>query len=357
MRGKALILFVVLVAITLLALTKPKSTILVGAYYFDGWTGAYPYHITKKLIDSFPEREPKWGWKTSSQQYVDDQIKEAKSYGINFFSFCWYYSKQEGSNLPINNALGLYKKSKYRSKLKYCLLVANHAGFEIDPNAWQIMCDEWVQNFSNGSYLSYKDKPLIIFFSANSFVKSFGGIVQAKAALDTLRKKAITANLTGVSIGVCTGASNAELKMAEQCGFDLLTGYNYHSAGFGKNVSAIPIDSLVKKETTIWDIIVQQTNLDYIPVITLNWDPRPWAYGTNMYVGQSRYLGFSANSVFTSISNGLKWLENRQDILKKQQSPGFLLVYAWNENGEGAWLTPSKNGEKVGLGLKKALKR
>lgn len=31
----------------------------LNTYYFDGWTGTYPHHITATLRDSFPEREPK----------------------------------------------------------------------------------------------------------------------------------------------------------------------------------------------------------------------------------------------------------------------------------------------------------
>jgi hypothetical protein len=33
----------------------------------------------------------------------------------------------------------------------------------------------------------------------------------------------------------------------------------------------------------------------------------------------------------------------------------MILVYAWNENGEGAYLTPSKNGDNFLEGFKKAV--
>jgi hypothetical protein len=46
-----------------------------------------------------------------------------------------------------------------------------------------------------------------------------------------------------------------------------------------------------------------------------------------------------------------------------KNNPGVLphekigLLYAWNENGEGAWLTPGKTGLNPSLGVKKALKK
>ena len=48
----------------------------IGAYYFDGWSGT-TFHITDELRQSYPEREPIWGWMTSSQEIVDEQIKYA----------------------------------------------------------------------------------------------------------------------------------------------------------------------------------------------------------------------------------------------------------------------------------------
>ena len=48
---------------------------MVGAYYFDGWGGRHkladdpnqpwakdaPTHLTRRMVEEFPEREPVWG--------------------------------------------------------------------------------------------------------------------------------------------------------------------------------------------------------------------------------------------------------------------------------------------------------
>ena len=56
------------------------SKATVGAYYFDGWAGRNthagnpqepwatnaPTHLTRRMIQEFPEREPIWGWRDDS---------------------------------------------------------------------------------------------------------------------------------------------------------------------------------------------------------------------------------------------------------------------------------------------------
>jgi hypothetical protein len=53
---------------------------MVGAYYFDGWGGRNsladdpsqpwakdaPTHLTQRMVDEFPDREPVWGWRADS---------------------------------------------------------------------------------------------------------------------------------------------------------------------------------------------------------------------------------------------------------------------------------------------------
>jgi len=115
------------------------SPIQLGAYYFDGWTGQTPMHTSRALIDSFPEREPVWGWLTSSLKVIHDQINAAANAGLAFFSFCWYYPTNNPGNFndaPRNHALNLYLKSENKNRLKYCLLVANHSGYFIRPKDW-----------------------------------------------------------------------------------------------------------------------------------------------------------------------------------------------------------------------------
>ncbi|MDQ3842853.1 MAG: hypothetical protein M3342_02395, partial [Bacteroidota bacterium] len=91
--------------------------------------------------------------------------------------------------------------------------------------------------------------------------------------------------------------------------------------------------------------------LPYVPVTTLNWDTR--ALDFHDPKKPSWYIGFSAASVYRSVGELKKWMGNHQSMITKEQ---IALIYAWNEYGEGAWLTPSKNGNNSLLvGLTKAI--
>ena len=68
----------------------------VGAYYFDGWSGrnthagdpqepwatTAPTHLTRRMIEEFPEREPTWGWRDDSLAIMERQIDLAADHGV-----------------------------------------------------------------------------------------------------------------------------------------------------------------------------------------------------------------------------------------------------------------------------------
>jgi hypothetical protein len=336
-------------------LAHAQTSVKLGAYYFDGWTGTFPYHITTALVDSFPEREPKWGWVTSSQEIVDEQITTAADAGLSFFSFCWYYSgKSTYKHEPLNRALSYYRNSKNKDRLKHCLLVANHKGFEIGPDDWDLVSSEWISNFKDGTYLLVNGKPILIFFSVETLLRKFGSVDSLSKAFSDLRQKAVNQGLKGVTLAACIpqNSNDSLIAMAEQSGIDVITGYNFHSAAFGKD-RKIPIEQLIQAEKGVWQNISGRTSLKYIPTCTLNWDPRPWSNKSNRYDKAPYYAGYSPATVNRSISECIKWLRQHPDKVVAEK---IALVYAWNENGEGAYLTPSKNGTNMLNGVKKALK-
>lgn len=335
---------------------KQNKNYHFGAYYFDGWSGTYPEHLTQLLKDSFPEREPKWGWKTSTQTIIDSQILEANKVGITFFNFCWYLNKNKKyKEEPLNNALYFYKKSKYRNKIQHCLLVANHKDFEIEKSDWDMVCNAWIELFKDENYLRINEKPIIFFFSQYYFLKNFGSPEEIKKHLTVLKEKAKAAGLNGVEIAICTSTLEIDIKTAEACGFDILSGYNYFYVGLQKNENRkVPIETLQKEEIKTWDLISQKTRKPYIPLITLNWDPRPWTNKNNKFDSSPYYVGFSLNSVNNSIKNCITWMNKNEEEITKEK---VALIYAWNEYGEGAYLTPTKSGFNPSLGMQKIIKK
>lgn len=334
---------------------KPKASIQLGAYYFDGWAKATSGHLTPRLRDSFPDRKPKWGWVTSTPDIMREQIDLAADAGLTFFSFCWYYPDYNHQNFqtdPLNHAVNLYLKAPNKSRLKFNLMISNHGGQEIGPDDWPAVTDVWVNFFKDPGYIKVDGKPLIIFFNMNSLVHLFGSPEAVRKALNTLRDKSTAAGLSGASIAVCVSPTPEAVQQAKNAGFDIVTGYNYPTLGFKDHKLEHDVDSLNTVGMTIWNRF-NKAALPYIPVATLNWDPRPWATATNFYGKSAWFTGLSANSVYKAVSSLKSWIANNPGATPTEH---IALLYAWNEYGEGSWLTPTANDSLHLLnGIKKAV--
>jgi hypothetical protein len=314
-----------------------SDSIKIGAYYFDGWTGR-TFHVSPKLRDSFPERQPVWGWVTSTPDIVRQQIDMAANAGLSFFNFCWYYAKGESENVEdeiLNHALSLYLKSPNRDRLQFSLLVANHEGYIIGPQEWPVAIRAWIRLFKDSSYLKLNGKPYLSFFSLSTLRKSFGSTDALRKALDELRSSARNAGLEGVTIGVAIGPDRSKMKEAKKCGFDVLTSYNDHAAGFKNNSAVEPIENLINGTGTVWKEF-ESAPLPYVPVATLGWDMSAWT--SNIDPSSPRYEGFSPSSVYASVRSLKDWIRAHPNKTVREKAG---ILYAWNEYGEGSWLTPS----------------
>lgn len=316
------------------------QSLKLGAYYFDGWTGKSEFHLTKNLVDSFPDRKPVWGWKTSTPEIMSKQIDVAAQYGISFFSFCWYFRRDKASSrvdMDVkNNALNLFIKSPNKDKLSFNILVANHKGYIFQEEDWDDLCRYWCELFKQTNYLKVNNKPLITFFSIPFLFQTFKTKDNVIEALNKLRTVAQQEGLEGVTIAANVTSAQA-IKTADACGFDILTGYNSHNyeseEASGRVMS---IDSMRSKETGVWERIARASNTPIIPNITLNWDPRSVPKAD---VSKSlRYSGYSGASVTQSIIACRRWMAKNQKHLAPEN---VAILYAWNEYGEGSWLTPS----------------
>lgn len=336
----------------------------IGAYYFDGWTSATDPHLTKELVKNFPNREPKWGWVTSTIPVMHDQIDLAADAGLYFFSFCWYYNSVKPQLVgSLNQALDNYLHASNKSRLKFCLMVANHTGFELGPKDWDAVTASWLKLFKDRQYLKVDGRPLIIFFSINTLINKFGSTMQVANAFKQFKEAATSMGLEGVTIAACLPPNIAELNKAQACGVDVFTGYNYHNTGFkvdpqksdspGFSTQAIPISSMIKSDTLVWNRIAYLAKKPYIPTSTLNWDPRGWANQHPSYLTDPYYTGYSASSVAQSVKGLINWI-NKHPANTTQERFGVL--YAWNEYGEGAWLTPSKNDNSLLDAVKSVIK-
>lgn len=337
--------------------SQGTSNVKIGAYYFDGWTGSNSYQLNNNLKNNYPERRPIWGWVTSTQETVNKQITLASSYGISFFNFCWYYDSKLNKNIgddDKNHALSLFLKSPNKSKLDFSLFITNNQNYNINPDDWDSLTDYWITLFQDPAYVRINNKPFITFFSLESLIKSFGSTIKVKQALNSFRKKSQIVGLGGVSIAICLSPNLSRIKLAENCGFDILTNYNYHKEGFKSQLKQVrPIKEMQIAESKVWNKLSSLSKLSQIPTVTLNWDQRPTELGKINI--SSRFTGFSKSSITQQIKAAKNWIISNPTRTTKDK---IINVYAWNEYSEGAWLTPSGIlGNSLLEGIKSGLKQ
>jgi hypothetical protein len=321
---------------------EPGSKATVGAYYFDGWSGRNthagdpqeawasmaPTHLTRRMVEEFPEREPIWGWRDDSLSVMERQIDLAADHGVNFFAFCWYWH-DNGESIneraiqadPLHTGLELYLKAKNRHRLKFCLLVANHAGFEIKgTTSWMQAADYWMPYLRDPQYLTIGAKPLVIIFRPQ------GG---DQAGFAYLQRAARKAGLPGVALAGC-GSGSAEMGYTHRTHYNIVPGY---SSGPEKRAYA----ELVQAHRGAWR---GSRELPYVPTVTAGWDKRPWEGPRGLNQQPGWYFPDRTPGQFSDfLRDAMQWMDQHAEETTPER---IVLIYAWNEFGEGGYIAPTK---------------
>ena len=274
-----------------------------------------------------------------------EQIDCAADHGIRFFAFDWYYPEGGDKTTPINNALDLYLKAPNRNRMEFCIMATNHSGFRIGPADWDACCKIWLTYFKSTLYVRANGAPLLIIFSPQELTRSFGGTQEVRKAFEKLRAMAVQEGLPGVSIAGCWSGRNIDAlnTLPEQdveAGYTFATGYAMsNECGWDWPKRDQPFSYLIDGNKKAWDVISSVTHLPYIPVATLGWDMRPWEKSDLPPDKQAiRFLGRTPEGVRSMVSGAKQWISNNKERTAMEK---ILLLYAWNEYGEGAYLTPT----------------
>ncbi|MDR1454875.1 MAG: glycoside hydrolase family 99-like domain-containing protein [Tannerella sp.] len=322
---------------------KPAT---IGVYYFDGWAGKNkladdpnepwaknaPTHLTQRFVEEFSDRQPLWGWRDDTQEIMERQIDLAADNDVDFFLFCWYWKDDGGvinpqviENLSLHTSMNLYLKAKNKKKLKFSLLIANHGGSEIlgDEN-WEEAVKYWAKYFRDPQYITVDGKPLVVIFSAGD--QSVTGDQLAK--MQEMAKK--EGFKDGLAIAGC--GRNAQGK----AGFTHTTHYNV-IPGYAAGSEEHHFDELMKATEAEWKGTEQQP---YIPLLTSGWDKRPWENKDGLNQNQGWYYPDSSPEKFKNfLKDAIQWMD---DNPTKTTNERLVLIYAWNELGEGGYLVPTK---------------
>jgi hypothetical protein len=323
-----------------LAVAGPASSqthARLGAYYFDGWTGPLTnFHFNGLLSGPYQGREPLSGWQDNNKCAVEQQLAWAHSFGLGFFVFDWYFNATVlEPPEDLNSALKITHALADRHGMQYAILYVNSPPFVAGPADWAGAIDEWMGYMADPAYMLVNGKPLFHIIDMEQMRQTFGSSTAVSAALNQLRAAGQAHGFAGVYIVGGVGNPGDSFGLAFVDGYDAVSIYNYPGlVGAANGMS--PFSSLADTGKSIWSEEALWSPLPFIPVAMTGWDPRPWN-GNNL-----AWFGRSPQEVATFVGDAITWAESTPRLrAEPSPAPPIVLMEAWNEQGEGSFLTPT----------------
>jgi hypothetical protein len=282
-------------------------------------------------VEEFAGRQPVWGWRDDTQQIMEQQIDLAADNGVDFFLYCWYWH----DNLSRINTTAIENDSKHtgmklhftaanKDRLRFALLIANHSGAEIigDDN-WAAAVRYWAQYFRDPLYMTVDSKPLIVLFgTSDATVTSKNLAIMQEAAVKEGFK-------SGLSIIGCGGNARDKEGFTHTTHYNVVPGY---SAGSEQH----DFSELIAATEAQW---IGSAEQPYIPLLTSGWDKRPWEGPAGSNQAPGWYFTGDTPDVFKGfLKDAITWMDNNPSKTVKDR---VVLIYAWNEIGEGGYLVPT----------------
>lgn len=353
---KSFLLFILMFNAQFLLSQSPQ----VGAFYFDGWSQVswdnykkLNYQggpINDNLLNNYPEREPAYGWVNSTKKGMQLQIKDALEAGLDFFIFDWYYCKDTGyENCTMNTALKLFMENK-QSEFKFTSMITNDS-YDIGPAEWEETKTKLKEQFQHPSYFKIQGSPVVYIYLGSKMINAFGGIKKLNKALKEFKNECKMLGIKEPLIGIANVVEDYPIRRLRFV--DFLFTYNQpvlvlHNKKLPLYENIYDINDMIESEIEYWPYLEEHAkNKKFVPTVTAGWDRRPWDESTRVvYTAPTReYVKKAVKSAifYNKYSNG-KPLDN------------MILIYAWNEYGEGGMISRLKNGNFIGMGIADAKK-
>jgi hypothetical protein len=345
--------------------------VVLGAWYFGGWSftadaTGHTWHIGPGLTEWKPSRKPVWGWRSDSLEIMKTQIDYAADYGLSFWGFVWFEESllaQRGGDMPLlNKELEIFLAAPNRHKLKFFLLCTD----PVSPSNWDKICDASIKFLKEDNYLRIDNKPVIVFFEMDAFLKNYGNVyADVNAALQKYRRKAREAGIGEILVGARTWpvpeVRDYQKRFVES-GFDFLTSYQYEGYGGVREKSKTSQENdysvMMKYDIQALDDVTREKTLPFIPTVGVGFDVRPWekCHGVDKGLGHplEYYTGNTSEKIAEHVDQGIQWIKANPDKILAR----MLIIYAWNEYGEGGWLVPTESEGNARLeAIKKVAER
>jgi hypothetical protein len=179
-----------------------------------------------------------------------------------------------------------------------------------------------MQYFNDPQYLRVNGKPLVVIFNSKGIDNE---------ALQRMQEVAQAHGLKGLSISGC--GSTEDKNFNYRTHYNVIPGY---TGGHEEHKYA----ELADAQRGQWKGTAQQP---YLPAVIAGWDKRPWEDKSGNGQGGAKqgwyYPDHSPGQFKKLLTDAVKWMdEHRKETTKER----LIVIYAWNELGEGGYLVPTK---------------
>lgn len=269
----------------------------------------------------------------NSPAVMDREIELAAEAGLDYWAFVTYRDAD-----GMSNGLKLYLASSWKRDIKFCLL---GGGGMMSPDRRRQCPRQVVGCFGEESYLTVLDgRPLVYIFMADKAIgegKALTTWDEARKGLDAMREESLAAG-TGNPYVVMQGWQvQKDKQIMEAVGADAIGAYAVADAK-GDN---LPFSTLREKARTKWEL-QKASGVPMVPIVSAGWDRRPRAQAGGVFweegPGKTEYYAAPRGEELAEhVHEAIEWARaNPQSAAAKA-----ILIYAWNENDEGGWLTPT----------------
>ena len=357
-------------------MAAPSSPYQVGAYYFPnyhvdprnekrhgpGWT---EWEIVKQARPRFPGHRqplvPAWGYEDESDPRVfARKIDAAADHGLTHFIFDWYWY-EDGPFLERGLENG-YLKAANNSRLKFCLMWANHDWLDLHPakrgtppplqypgamsrRGFDRMTEHIVSTyFSHPSYWKIDGRPYFSVYELFRLVEGLGGVAATRDALAAFRRRSpagvhLNAVMWGVKLlpGEKSVASPAAL--LKELGFDSVTSYVWIHHVPLKNFPRTAYSEVAAAAQQHWRSAPGEFGLPFHPNVTMGWDSSPRTVQSDVFT-DSGYPFMATMDGNTPERFRASLAACREFLDARPAQPKILNINAWNEWTEGSYLEP-----------------